>query len=159
MGLSAGPLGDFELSVDSTINKDVLADRHAAAVCDDYRAVTPESATAPALPPVGRYALYLLDVEERMAAWYAGAERIYGYHAEEALGHHVALLYPIPTTGVGALLEFLHGVQTDIRGRPFRDGSLAGPKRRLAILGKYHDRSSQGRTRRPAGLCESRTRL
>ena len=29
-----------------------------------------------------------------MVAWYSGAERIYGYQAEEAVGQHVSFLYP-----------------------------------------------------------------
>jgi formate hydrogenlyase transcriptional activator len=40
------------------------------------------------------YALFLLDVDGRIAAWYAGAERIYGYQSSEAVGRHVSLLYP-----------------------------------------------------------------
>ena len=32
------------------------------------------------------YALYLLDGEGRLAAWYSGAARIYGYQAEEVIG-------------------------------------------------------------------------
>ena len=33
-----------------------------------------------------------------MAAWYSGAERIYGYTGAEAIGQHVALLYPSEDT-------------------------------------------------------------
>jgi formate hydrogenlyase transcriptional activator len=40
------------------------------------------------------YALFLLDADGVIAAWYAGAERIYGYTSEEALGQHVSMLYP-----------------------------------------------------------------
>ncbi len=40
------------------------------------------------------YALYLLDVEGCIAAWYSGAARIYSYQAEEAIDQHVSLLYP-----------------------------------------------------------------
>jgi formate hydrogenlyase transcriptional activator len=40
------------------------------------------------------YALFLLDKDGRVAAWYAGAERIYGYKNSEAVGQHVSLLYP-----------------------------------------------------------------
>jgi formate hydrogenlyase transcriptional activator len=40
------------------------------------------------------YALYLLDAEGRIAAWYAGSARIYGYHVDEAIHRHVAFLYP-----------------------------------------------------------------
>jgi formate hydrogenlyase transcriptional activator len=40
------------------------------------------------------YALLLLDTEGRVAAWYAGAERIYGYKSAEVIGQHVSLFYP-----------------------------------------------------------------
>ncbi len=36
------------------------------------------------------YALFLLDAEGLVAAWYAGAERIYGYSTKEAIGRHVS---------------------------------------------------------------------
>jgi len=39
------------------------------------------------------YALFLLDVDGQVAAWYAGAERIYGYKSDEAVGRHVSVLY------------------------------------------------------------------
>jgi formate hydrogenlyase transcriptional activator len=40
------------------------------------------------------YALYLLDVEGCIAAWYAGAARIYSYQADEAIDQHISMLYP-----------------------------------------------------------------
>jgi PAS domain S-box-containing protein len=40
------------------------------------------------------YALYLLDVEGHIAAWYSGAARIYSYQANEIAGRHISLLYP-----------------------------------------------------------------
>jgi formate hydrogenlyase transcriptional activator len=40
------------------------------------------------------YALFLLDADGRIAAWYAGAERIYGYKSEEVAGEHVSMFYP-----------------------------------------------------------------
>ena len=40
------------------------------------------------------YALFLLDTDGRVAAWYAGAERIYGYKSGEVIGKNVSLLYP-----------------------------------------------------------------
>jgi formate hydrogenlyase transcriptional activator len=40
------------------------------------------------------YALFLLGVDGQVVAWYAGAERIYGYKNGEVTGQHVALLYP-----------------------------------------------------------------
>jgi len=39
------------------------------------------------------YALFVLDVDGQVVAWYAGAERIYGYKSEEAVGHPAAFLY------------------------------------------------------------------
>jgi formate hydrogenlyase transcriptional activator len=40
------------------------------------------------------YALFLLDVDGQIAAWYAGAERIYGYKSGEVIGQHVSIFYP-----------------------------------------------------------------
>ena len=63
------------------------------------------------------YALFLLDVEGKVVAWYSGAERIYGYTAAEAIGQHVALLYPSEDTLRVKLREELN----EVRGRrPFR---------------------------------------
>jgi formate hydrogenlyase transcriptional activator len=39
------------------------------------------------------YALYTLDTQGRIAAWYAGAERVYGYPSSEVIGQPLALLY------------------------------------------------------------------
>jgi formate hydrogenlyase transcriptional activator len=41
------------------------------------------------------YALFLLDVDGQVVAWYAGAERIYGYTSEEAVGQHASFLYAV----------------------------------------------------------------
>jgi PAS domain S-box-containing protein len=35
-----------------------------------------------------------LDVDGQVVAWYAGAERIYGYKSGEVIGQHVSLFYP-----------------------------------------------------------------
>jgi formate hydrogenlyase transcriptional activator len=51
-----------------------------------------EADTAPSW--VQDYALFLLDVDERIAAWYGGAERIYGYDAQEAIHQPIGFLYP-----------------------------------------------------------------
>jgi formate hydrogenlyase transcriptional activator len=40
------------------------------------------------------YAIFLLNVDGTVVAWYSGAERIYGYPAAEMLGQHISLLYP-----------------------------------------------------------------
>ena len=40
------------------------------------------------------YALFLLDAEGQVVAWYAGAERIYGCPSIEVIGLHVSRFYP-----------------------------------------------------------------
>jgi formate hydrogenlyase transcriptional activator len=40
------------------------------------------------------YALYLMDRSGTIVTWYAGAERMYGYRPDEAIGQHISLLYP-----------------------------------------------------------------
>src|SRR5271170_4960711 len=39
------------------------------------------------------YAFLSLDAGGQVAAWYSGAERIYGYKREDIIGKHVSLLY------------------------------------------------------------------
>ena len=41
------------------------------------------------------YAILMLDREGRIASWNSGAERVYGYAANEVTGKHFSLLYPI----------------------------------------------------------------
>ncbi len=43
---------------------------------------------------VAEYAIFMLDVDGRVASWNAGAERINGYTAAEAVGHNFAVFYP-----------------------------------------------------------------
>ena len=43
---------------------------------------------------VSEYAIFMLDVNGRIATWNVGAERIKGYSAEEAIGRHFSILYP-----------------------------------------------------------------
>jgi PAS domain S-box-containing protein len=40
------------------------------------------------------YALFLLDPEGQIVAWYAGAERIYGYSRGEMIGQSASVFYP-----------------------------------------------------------------
>ena len=40
------------------------------------------------------YAIFMLDTEGRILSWNAGAERIKGYRAEEAIGKHFSIFYP-----------------------------------------------------------------
>ena len=41
------------------------------------------------------YALFLLDVNGQIVAWYSGAERTYGYNIEDVTGKHLSFLYPV----------------------------------------------------------------
>jgi len=51
-------------------------------------------ATVTSVPSwVQDYALFLVDVDGHIVAWYAGAERIYGYQSAEAVGQQVSLVY------------------------------------------------------------------
>jgi PAS domain S-box-containing protein len=63
-------------------------------VLRDKTAETERASTDPFPSWVQDYALYLLDIEGRVAAWYSGAERIYDYAASEAIDRHVSFLYP-----------------------------------------------------------------
>jgi formate hydrogenlyase transcriptional activator len=54
-----------------------------------------EGASEEGIPSwVQDFALYLLDVDGQVVAWYSGAERIYGYSKDEAIGKNVSFLYP-----------------------------------------------------------------
>ncbi len=59
------------------------------------------------------YALFLLDVDGQVVAWYAGAERIYGYKSGEVIGQHVALFYPGEDTLRAKLDEELKRASTE----------------------------------------------
>ena len=43
---------------------------------------------------VSDYAIVLLDPEGRIRSWNAGAHRIKGYEADEAIGLHFSIFYP-----------------------------------------------------------------
>ena len=70
--------------VEYTAKTNVLPVRHLVVLRDK---------TADAPPWVRDYALFLLDVNGHIVSWYSGAERIYGYHSDEAVGQHASLLY------------------------------------------------------------------
>ncbi len=63
-----------------------------------FRDKQPDSGKSPAQTPtpswVQDYALFLLDMDGNIVAWYAGAERIYGYKSPDVIGQHVSFLYP-----------------------------------------------------------------
>jgi formate hydrogenlyase transcriptional activator len=87
------------LEVEYVAKKDVLPVRHLL-VLRDKTTHTPDGArveakkNAPIAPSwIEDYALSLMDVDGRIVAWYAGAERIYGYKSDEAIGQHISFLY------------------------------------------------------------------
>jgi formate hydrogenlyase transcriptional activator len=61
------------------------------------------------------FALLLLGADGRVAAWYTGAERTYGYKSEEALGQPLSFLYPSEDAQGARLQEEL--ARTDAAGR------------------------------------------
>ncbi|HXM40839.1 MAG TPA: sigma 54-interacting transcriptional regulator [Bryobacteraceae bacterium] len=81
--------------VEYTGKANVLPVRHVIVLRDKTAPAGPQPPSADLIPAwVQDYALYLLDTEGHVAAWYSGAERIYNYRAEETIGQHVSLLYP-----------------------------------------------------------------
>ncbi|MGA8595473.1 MAG: PAS domain S-box protein [Bryobacteraceae bacterium] len=80
--------------VEYTAKGNVLPVRHVLVLRDKTAPAETEHAFSDGVPSwVQDYALYLLDIEGRVAAWYAGAARIYSYQADEAIGQHVSFLY------------------------------------------------------------------
>jgi len=92
-----GPDGSLR-DVEYTAKGNVLPVRHLLLLHDK----TPPAQTAGVVHAdqqqipswVRDYALFLLDVDGRIVTWYSGAERIYGYKSDEAIGQHVSFLYP-----------------------------------------------------------------
>ena len=72
----------------------VLSARTAAASAGEAldRDECPAAGDVPAW--VRDFALFLLDAEGQVAAWYAGAERIYGYKSTEVAGKHFSFFFP-----------------------------------------------------------------
>jgi PAS domain S-box-containing protein len=94
----AGPDGGL-LDVEYTAKAHVLPLRHVLVLREILRdkmarAETGHAATDHIPSWVRDYALYLLDIDGRVAAWYSGAARIYRYQADEAINQHVSFLYP-----------------------------------------------------------------
>jgi formate hydrogenlyase transcriptional activator len=82
--------------VEYTAKGNVLPVRHLLLLRDKTKVA--EAAKDLSLNPlpswVQDYALFLLDVDGQIVAWYAGAERIYGIKGGEVVGRHVSVLYP-----------------------------------------------------------------
>jgi len=82
--------------VEYTAKGNVLPVRHLLLLRDQTKATKAgnEASLNPLPSWVRDYALFLLDVEGQIVAWYAGAERIYGFKSGEAIGKHLSVLYP-----------------------------------------------------------------
>ena len=81
-------------NVKYTAKANVLPVRHVLALIEEPASQKSGEAATDRIPSwVGDYALYLLDVERRVAAWYSGAARIYGHPANEAIGQDLTFLY------------------------------------------------------------------
>jgi formate hydrogenlyase transcriptional activator len=85
--------------VEYTAKGNVLPVRHVFVLRDKTALVEPgQTEKEPAPSWVQDYALFLLDVNGCIAAWYSGAARIYGYTEKDAVGQHVSFLYPSEDT-------------------------------------------------------------
>ena len=87
-----GPDGTAR-DVEYTAKGNVLPVRHLLLLSDKTKAEAGKNRN-PLPSSVQDYALFLLDVDGQIAAWYAGAERIYGFTRGETLGRHLSVLYP-----------------------------------------------------------------
>ena len=87
-----GPDGTAR-DVEYTAKGNVLPVRHLLLLSDKTKAEAGKDRN-PLPSSVQDYALFLLDVDGQIAAWYAGAERIYGFKSGETLGRHLSVLYP-----------------------------------------------------------------
>ena len=102
------------------------------------------------------YALLLFDADGRVAGWYSGAERIYGYQSREIVGQPVSCLCP-DEDAQGVKLG--GGVEKDGCSRALRERRLARKEKRVAILDERADDGTPRRRWETAGLCESGARL
>ncbi len=102
-----GPDGNPRV-VEYTAKGNVLPVRHVLVLRDK---TAPEETVQAGThrPPswVQDYALFLLDVNGCVVAWYSGAARIYGHNEREALGQHESFLYPSEDTLSSRLEEEL----------------------------------------------------
>jgi formate hydrogenlyase transcriptional activator len=72
----------------------VLSDNGASGSAGKTQGADEGSAAGGVPAWVRDFALFLLDAEGGIAAWYAGAERIYGYRVNEVAGKHLSFFFP-----------------------------------------------------------------
>ena len=90
-----------ELDVEYVARTEVLPGRHLL-VLRDHSADGEDKLSSP--PWVPDYGLLLLQADGRIACWYAGATRLYGHHASDAIGRPVSFLN-LPEEAGRALIE------------------------------------------------------
>jgi hypothetical protein len=78
---------------------------------------------------VGEYAIFMLDVNGKVATWNVGAQRIKGYAADEIVGRHFSVFYPREVRESGWPDHELqqaseHGSFVDIGWRVRKDGTM-----------------------------------
>jgi PAS domain S-box-containing protein len=61
------------------------------------------------------YALFMLDTQGRVATWNIGAARIKGYSADEIIGKHLSVFYPLDDVAAGKCEMELEGAERDGR--------------------------------------------
>ena len=86
-----GPDGKSR-TVEYTVKGNVLPVRHLLLLHDRQAGAESSHGEIPAW--VQDYAMFLLNVDGTVVAWYPGAERIYGYAASEVINQHISVLYP-----------------------------------------------------------------
>jgi formate hydrogenlyase transcriptional activator len=81
--------------VEYTAKESVLPARHVLVL---RNSVSPGKTAQDKIPTIPSwlqdFALFLLNANGEIAAWYAGAERIFGYGSGQAVGQHLSMLYP-----------------------------------------------------------------
>jgi len=72
----------------------LTSDRSAVAPAEEYLHRFSESQFRSLVAEVKDYAIFMLDPQGRVQTWNEGAQRAYGYRAEEILGQHVSRFHP-----------------------------------------------------------------
>ena len=101
----------IQRELEYTVKGNVLPVRHLVLLRDKNGTARTRPEEIPAW--VKDYALFLLDDAGKVAAWYAGAERMYGYTGAEAVGVHASLLYPADDAARAAVQEELRRAAAD----------------------------------------------
>ena len=92
--------------VEYTVKGNVLPVRHLLLLRDRQPGPASPQSEIPAW--VQDYAIFLLNVDGTVVAWYSGAERIYGYAASDVINQHISVLYPADEVGRAYVTEELN---------------------------------------------------